>query len=195
MKSRKEKKDKSYFLGLILLLLSGFFVLLYFAPEEKPKAKDSADQQRELETKVNRHLFSTSQQIELQRKKMEVAVSDLADKKVSPSKGTEEPPSDIDFTPDPRAIALLKNLRRDTSSPSGPENSDDLIQAELFELEQLEHYSEEYKKEYARQFVENARKAGYNVKLNAEYKIISVAPIRKPAQNFNLFQSEGGAAQ
>ncbi len=196
MQNRRQKKDKSYLVGLILLLLSGVFIFLYFLPEQIPRLSNSVEKEKEFETKVNKHLFATSQQMELQRKKMEIETADLVDKKPSQSQTVESSEmGGVDFTPDPRAEALLNSLRREQKGTQGPENSNDLIQAELFELEQHQHYSEEYKKEYARQFIENARQAGYNVKMNDQYKIISVVPIRKPAQNFNLFQSEGGAAQ
>lgn len=195
MKHSKQKKDKSYLLGLTLLLLSGIFMFLYLLPDEKPKLNKTVQNEKEFESKVNKHLFSTSQKMELQRKKMEIETADIAAKRPSQSQNEESPERGVDFTPDPRATALLNILRREVNGSPGPEGSNDLIQTELFELEQLQHYSEEYKKEYARQFVENARQAGYNVKMNDQYKIISVTPIRKPAQNIDLFQSEGGAAQ
>ncbi len=38
------------------------------------------------------------------------------------------------------------------------------------------------KKEYARQFIENARLGGYHVELADDLSVISVTPIRKPSQ-------------
>lgn len=38
------------------------------------------------------------------------------------------------------------------------------------------------KKEYARQFIENARKGGYHIELDNNLEVIKVTPIRKPSQ-------------
>ena len=194
---KQEKKDKSYLFGLALLLLSGFFVFLFLLPES-PQVANSGNrvtQSKEFESKVNNHLFKTSQSIEISREKMKMEADQLAARGINPKSAVKEDFQGLDFSTDPRAEALLKELGRDVKESSGPTNADEAVQADLFESEQYQQYSEAYKKEYARQFIENARKAGYLIKLNDEYKVISVKAIRKPAQNMQLFPSSGGGAQ
>ena len=43
--------------------------------------------------------------------------------------------------------------------------------------------TEQEKKEYARQFIENARKDGYHIVLDDKFNVIKVMPIRKPSNN------------
>lgn len=194
MKNQKEKDDKSNAIPLLLLLLSGFFVFLFFLPEEKPLSPAARVQSKEFEDRVNKHLFHTSQKIEHTREKMRLETFELSQKGVK-SAGPPIPQGGLDLSTDPRVEALVRDLDRDAKESGGPKNPNELIQMELFEQEQFAQYSEEYKKEYARQFVENAKKAGYRIILNDQYKVISVVPIRKPAQDFKLFDSRGGTAQ
>jgi hypothetical protein len=196
MANNAQKKDKSYLLGLLLLLLSGFFMILFLIPEKKPQTGEgNLINAKAFEAKVNKHLFDTSQKMEMSREKMELEMKDLARKGVRPIQEQPEAPKDIDLSTDPRAETLLRELGRDVKAAGDPTSPNDLIQAELFEEQQLQDYSEEYKREYAHKFVENAKKAGYLVQLNDQYKVISVTPIRKPAQNFQLFDPNGHSAQ
>ncbi|MBC7466542.1 MAG: hypothetical protein H7256_11170, partial [Bdellovibrio sp.] len=54
--------------------------------------------------------------------------------------------------------------------------------AEPQTLESLKRQEETEKKEFARQYIENARKDGYHVILSPELKVLSVTPIRQPSQ-------------
>lgn len=195
--AKQKKQDKSYLLALALLLLSGFFVFLFLLPEGK-KTQDGfqsgAAQSKEFEEKVNKHLFHTSQSIEISREKMQIEVNKVENQGLGQGAPKEEFHK-LDFSTDPRAEALLRELGRDVKESNGPSNADEQVQADLFEAQQSQEYSEAYKREYARQFVENARKAGYIIKLNDDYKVISVKPLRKPADNFELFKTNGGGVQ
>lgn len=44
------------------------------------------------------------------------------------------------------------------------------------------------KEEYARQFIENARKGGYHIELSDELEVIRVTPIRKPSQEIDMVE-------
>lgn len=59
-------------------------------------------------------------------------------------------------------------------------NYEQQLQDKISIQEQNKEYNEAYQKEYARQFVENAEKGGYAVKLSDDYKVIGVKKIRKP---------------
>lgn len=194
--SKKKKKDHSRLLAVALLLLAGFFAFLFFLPESKsPKNSVKSAQSKEFEERVNRHLFKTSQSMELSREKMKIEADRLASQGVGALRPSPEKVHPLDLSTDPKTEALLQALGREARVSNGPSSPDEQIQADLFESQQLQEYSEEYKREYARQFVENARKAGYIIKLNDDYKVISVRPLRKPTQNMELFQSEGRAVR
>lgn len=195
MESKKD--DKSYLLPLLLLLLSGFFLYLFLMPEKKSATVTAATpsaHSKAYEDKVNRYLFQTSQRIELEREKAQLEASKLSDQDLHPAR-PEDRTTALDFSADPRQEALLKDLGREARNPDDPSNPQEEIQAELFQEQQDQAYSEEYKTEYARQFVENARKAGYEVKLSSDFKVLSVKPLRRPADNYQLFQNLGGGVR
>lgn len=193
---QEKKQDKSYLLALALLLLSGFFVFLFFLPEKDPKPDGkSITQSKKFEETVNRHLFKTSQTMQISRDKMQLEANQLVHRGIGPKNPEKTDVHELDLSTDPRAEALLKALGRNAPTTYGPVPPDQQIQTELFEAQQLEAYSEEYKKEYARQFVENARRAGYLIQLTSDYKVRSVQKLRQPAENFQMFNSDGVGAQ
>ncbi len=62
-------------------------------------------------------------------------------------------------------------------------NPDQIIQKQLFDSKAVSEYEELARAEYARQFVENARQHGYEIKLGPNYIVQSVKPLsmdRKP---------------
>jgi hypothetical protein len=192
---KKQKPEKSHVLPLLLLFLSAFFIFLFLIPEaKKPVTPEKTNvRSKEFEARVNRHLFETSQKMEHSRERMEIEASQANTNVQAVQEAPEA--KGVDLSVDPRAEALVQALGRDVKEPSDPKNPHELIQAELFEQEKFSQYSEEYKREYARQFIENAKKAGYIVKLNSDYKVISVTPVRNPAQDFKIFDAGGGSAQ
>ena len=44
------------------------------------------------------------------------------------------------------------------------------------------------KAEYARQYIENARKGGYHIELSDDLEVISVTPLRQPSQEVDSFE-------
>src|SRR5690606_34236769 len=83
-----------------------------------------------------------------------------------------------------------ENIGRGLKKNSLPADPHQLIQTDLFYDEVDQAQSEEYKKEYTRQFIENAKKDGWEIKVDANYKVISVRPLeRKPS--FYLIDGDG----
>lgn len=93
-------------------------------------------------------------------------------------------PEGFDLSSESSARDLAKDLNRDNVQNSAlPETPDQLIQSEIFNQQQLADYSAAYKEEYARQFVENARRAGWEVVLDEDFRVISTRRIRNPAHS------------
>lgn len=199
VKNGNEKKDRSLLIPVLFLVLSAFFIYLFMLPEPGAKtAKErSAEQAQRFEQKVNRHLFQTSQSLELNRQRAALEAARLSGQTVNagPAIDPEKESHPLDLSTDSRNDSLVKDLDRESKQPSLPKTPSELVQAELFEQEQLAAYSEEYKRAYAQKFIENARQAGYLVKLNDQYKVISVQPLRKPTNQYELFGAGGGAVQ
>lgn len=190
----KDKKDRLNLTPILFLLLAAFFVFLFLLPDDKAKSGKEVVQSKEFADKVNKHLFRTTQKMELTRERAAVEAAELASKGIDSNPGIDpmETAHPLDVSTDDRADALVKALGREVQSPGSAKAPSELIQAELFEAQQLNAYTESYKKEYARQFVENAKKAGYLVKLNDQYKVISVQRLKKPEVQYDLFESGSG---
>lgn len=57
------------------------------------------------------------------------------------------------------------------------------IRQEVFDKEMQAKSDQQDRLEYARQYIENARRAGYRLVLSEDLKVMSVTPIRKPSQD------------
>jgi hypothetical protein len=88
-------------------------------------------------------------------------------------------PTDLDFEADARERHLIGDLNRDRKkieSYLGPQSK---IQSQVLEDQALLQHQERMRREYAEQFVRNARAGGYEVVLDDNFNIKSVKPIRK----------------
>lgn len=79
---------------------------------------------------------------------------------------------------DPSKIPIEKQIWKDQPSKA---SLDDQFNQRVISQEQQKREDEEYKKEYARQVIENARKDGYQVVLDDNLEIIKIEPLRKPS--------------
>lgn len=132
---------------------------------------------------VSRHMWLTTQSQELAERKAkaqntvsspQVGQSILPVGEIDGFKGVDH---SADRNED-NALADLNRYRREIQ----PNSPDQIIQQGLADRERMETYAEEYRAEYARQFIENARRNGYEVQLNSDYVVISVRPLRPELQ-------------
>lgn len=191
-----EKKDRSLLLALLFFAVAGILVLYAFNEPSRSSVhgipKTTAEKQK-YEDRVNRHLMLTNEKIQLQKQSMVVDNQNLAPE-YSRTKGAE--PMDhevrgVDLSTDTHAADVAAELGRAPRSPKAPGTPDETIQSEIFNEQQEREYSAAYKAEYARQFVQNARKSGWEVKLTSDYKVLSVKPLRKPGADKESIFSEG----
>jgi hypothetical protein len=178
-KSQKpeKKRNEAALLGLLLLFAAGG-VLFFEAFSKKPiegQMEFTSLQSKETQKKVNRHLQETSRQIYLREQKAYIE-SQKSMKQLEKAKAQSPYKADQTDLPMPH----YEEPTRRFSMPSDP---NELIQEELFREQAERRYTEAYKKEYTRQFIENARADGWEIRVDSSYKIISVKPIRTPAES------------
>ncbi len=181
MKSRfSSSSDKAI---LVIFALAG--ALLVFGFIDKSFLSEKKVDRSKMQAAVNRHLLKTAEQLEMQKKRMQIESTKL-------NMTYLESKADQAYQPPKEGVNLIENQNSEsvasdlteTAAKGLTSNPMELIQHDLFVEEQRQKLSENYKKEYARQFIENARRGGYDIKLNDDFKIISVKPIRKPTQSF-----------
>lgn len=201
MADEKPQKEKSFLLALLLFIGAGLLLLLALDSESPQRglSSDSRAKTPEYEKHVNKHLMLTNDRLTMERQKMALENARVNDfRATTPQQAYSNSDSGLDLSVDRRAYEIANELgrgekKRDQQQPMTP---DEMIQRDLFESQQTQEYSQAYREEYARQFVENARRGGYKVILSEDLtRVISVQPIRRPSENMDLFQSNGEALQ
>lgn len=177
-------------LALLLFLGAGGLIFAYLGSENKSKnGVSSVTKSQKYEQSVNRHLMLTNERMELEKQRMALENAKLLNNSLKGARPQNGYANDdrLDLSTDTRPAEVANELGRgqkqeDIVSPH------DIVQKELFNEEQAQEYSQAYREEYARQFIENARRGGYNVKLSEDLsRVISVTPIRNPSADFEIF--------
>jgi hypothetical protein len=147
-----------------------------------PNQQIQNDQARESEL-VNKHLFMTDQAMELSKEKVAIQ-NQFANLKIGqsivPGKKFEPQQLGVDHSPDSNETTAFDDLNRYPKTITAT-NPDNIIQGQLRDQDETKRYEVAYREEYVRQFVENARRAGYDVQLNDDLVVVSVRPIRNPS--------------
>jgi hypothetical protein len=184
----KEKRQPGNFLVFLLLLAAGVCVLLALPDKSarsksdfsstNPKALPSA-YSPEVEDLVNKHLYMTSQKEDWAEKKMKAENTFMAPEVGHAILPSGKKSASLDHSADSYEGNAFNDLNRypkelNYASP------DEVIQGSLQDQQRQKTYDQIYRKEFARQFIENARQHGYNVKLNDDMVVISVTPIVNP---------------
>ncbi|WP_295906066.1 hypothetical protein [uncultured Bdellovibrio sp.] len=204
MTSQKSNKERSMFFALLLFIGAAGLIFAYLGAEDpKPKVAGPAPtaKSEKYEKSVNRHLMFTNEKMELERQRMQVENARLLNtdfNSTQPQRAYQNE-NHLDLSSDTRAQELANELGRGEKQEEYA-TPHDVVQRELFNAQQMREYSQAYKEEYARQFVENARRGGYKVILSEDLtRVISVTPLRNPSQSVNtnmqLFGSGSEALQ
>lgn len=192
MKQSAQDQKAAVLVILLLLGASAFAFLALQSPTgsadfASKSVKAASQQANELS---NSHLFLTSKRIELEQERRRLdnlqkaanSASEIVDgNQYHENYGVKEDGGRYE-------TSAYDDLRRyepevQATSPSYE------VQSSLFEKQKLAEYSEEYKLEYARQFVANARAAGYDVRLNSDFVVVSVSPITDRRGQMRVIQS------
>ncbi len=191
------KKQDSSILFLILLVAAGVFGALYLLwPESQTGGR--VDGKRvsattpQAQALVNKHLWIVSQQQEFAEKKRElenVFQSPQIGDSIWPVVENRRNFDGIDHSPDRNEQQAFKDLNR-YPKEFQMNNPDQVIQGQLADEQKLEAYKREYQAEYARQFIENARRNGYQVELDDNYVVIRVTPIPGGVSRESLPQAQ-----
>lgn len=195
MSNDKPQKEKSMLLALVLFLAAGGLIFAYLGGDTKKKsgAPSTVAKTKKFEQSVNRHLMLTNERMELEKQRMALENAKILNNPISATRPQKAYTNDdrLDLSSDTRAADVAKDLGR------GPRQEEiisphDVVQKEIFNEELARQQSQAYREEYARQFVENARRGGYNVKLSEDLsRVISVTPIRNPSADFQVFDGTG----
>ncbi len=197
MAEQKSSNDNNKLLAILLFLGAGILVLMSLGNDNSKSGGYAGTKKSEkFEKSVNKHLMLTNEKIEFERRRMEIENATGGDFNSTKAQETYNPQdSGLDLSSDSRAAEVADILGRGERKEGEPLNPHDVIQKELFNAQQEAAYSEAYKKEYARQFVENARRGGYKVYLDENYRVKQVIPLNRQPGSTDIFNTNGGAVQ
>jgi hypothetical protein len=188
-------------LALLLFIGAAGLIFAYFgsADSAQNSGKAAAARTGKFEGLVNKHLMYTNDKVELQRQRIQVENAQALSKgggRAAPPQVAYSNDGKLDLSSEDHASEIAKELGR---GPRRPEfnTPEDIVQQDLYNAQQAAEYNEAYREEYARQFVENARRGGYKVILSEDLsRVMSVTPIRNPGKNsFDVFGSGTDAIQ
>lgn len=191
----KSSKDGSVNknIALSLLLLFSSIGLFWFALKEEDEDLDNERVYlQQSENAINNHLKKTARKIE--EGKIKVQVENLQSKNAAnriemQSTDFSSTSHSNDFKSDPRLDELTQSLGKNKKEPAPPKSPKEVIQAQMYDNQQWNEYTLSYRQSYADKFVENARRQGWVIKLDSEYKIISAKPLKKDSRP-QLFPSD-----
>lgn len=177
--SEKRSQNTALMLFLLALVVGGAAVVFGWKTRAVEGAQTidltNVEQRRQLEISVNRHIQMTNRRIEIEKEKIRIEAGFAI-----PRVGTlvvherrENPTAPLDL----RGDRTEYNAARDTerrATVSQAQAADVVIHSEMADIQQRNAAEEIYRAEYARQYVEDARRNGYEVKLDAENRVISV---------------------
>jgi hypothetical protein len=182
---KTDDSNNKSLLGLLLLLGAlgiGTYAWLSETQEQSTRQTASQDVQdpvnrAKLENQVNRHVQSTNRQMEIEKEQIKMEAT-FNIPKVGQFVVQKDKVQKFDLSGD----TVEMNAARDLEGQRGVAMSaNDIIQGELVRQSQGGSPAvapaigdEEYRREYARQFIENARRNGYEVTLSPDLKVIGV---------------------
>lgn len=158
---------------MIVAVLFSYGAFFFYKKNQNSQAKLNKVQQSDfssvdVDRVVNKYLQETTTQMLVDRANARKAEEkELAS---STAKLNKAPKPIVAEAPIEQQIYTEKVEKTSASNDLASKVNDEILNQELD------------KKEYARQFIENARKGGYHVELANDLSVISVTPIRKPSQ-------------
>ena len=163
----------NYLIVAVLLIYGAyyFYQTKYFVNQHDSTSLKAPSPSVDVDNLVNKFMKQTAAQTVHDQYASQLALKKqlAVPIKINPS-NSEVHPEDI---PIERQIHQTEHLE----SPA------DAIRQEVFDKELQAKTDLQDRQEYARQYIENARRGGYHLVLSEDLKVISVTPIRKPSQN------------
>lgn len=189
MNTKKSKKEDNFFIRLIgiFFLVSSIFFCGYVVYEDRLNLNEgqtdfsSIRKNNELDA-INEHLRSVSDKIEYERIKTLVAnlkSHDGASDQIVREKQLKDSEPIVNFSDDPRTRQLAEELGRTNEIKNEPKDPRSLVYNSVIQERQAEKAKEAERRQQAKDFVANARKDGWIVTLDENFKIKSYRHIEE----------------
>ncbi len=163
-----------------LLIFLGVLILLS-SMRQRPARRIGADGiPRDLNEKIDRHLKAVDLEERLHRAAAEQANEAFSEQssRLAPAESMQYHPQPLRIKQERREGAIAQKQREDAlPSDYRVQTMDQQIYRGMALDQWLQDYDEKYREEYVKAFIENARRAGYAVKVNKRLEVTDVRPI------------------
>lgn len=198
------EKLLNYSIALVVIAIAVSFFLFKSQKQNQISTKNKMSDQ-EIDKVVNKYLQQALDQNKMNQWKTEKALLEArlkVEKDMEAMKRKQE--EEMQKIPADRQIWSESEMAKLANQGSGstaakPQESKALplqqpkaapqAQSEEFDINSM---TPEEKKEYARQYIENARRGGYLIELDDNMEVIKSTPIRKPTQQEDLVDNLNG---
>lgn len=190
---KKSKKDYSWIFLLLFFLGVGILFLVDDSQSQKnaqPQAKVGPVQidEKEKIQRVNQHMKEMAIQVERDRlRRAQEARNELKRAESGYAQEGYTHDQGLTFESEKSMEQLASELDRSQSLREDQLTPEQIVNNRLLDLQMEQKADMAYREEYARQFIENARAAGWEIRLGPNFEVLSVKKIRprKPS----LFES------
>lgn len=189
--SPKKEKDKSWI--FLLLLALGVLVILFSSQEPEnsktPERPQVSTFDPERSKRVDSHMKDTAYNLEADQRQRQIEAYQQLNKLHSTNtQSAYKPDEQFSLESDPYMQSLTDDLDRSRSSSQYPMTPEEIVQQRLYENQQLNKASQAYREAYAEQFIENARKAGWEIELGPNFEVLSVKKLKEKKRQPSLFE-------
>lgn len=156
--------------GLIFIFFLSYLNAKYQLFYNKPKVYKNDLSSIDSEKVINKYLKQTADKIVLDRRETKKILDEALKKQIQLLSQVPKSKNQISQLP------LEQQISKNTENAS------------FSQIVQNSEMNDFERQEYARQFIENARKGGYHIELSRDLKVISVTPLRLPSQDVDSFE-------
>jgi hypothetical protein len=191
-----QKSPINYSILALVVIVTAFTLFLFSNKKHKQEVEETYNppaienvQTGEVQSLVNKNLRETSEKIEQQQNRIKIENSAV---KINPRDlmpiTVKKPPAPLPLEPAKKQENSKNSLNQNPkfSPPIDRGSPRSVIEEELANKQADQMAKEKFKREYIRQYIENAKKDGWNVVVDSEGNIKSVSPIKK-TQKINIF--------
>jgi predicted membrane GTPase involved in stress response len=192
----ENRNFESILLSLAMGIVSLLLLLHVFSVKNYKKNKLVTAYSAETSQIVNKHLQQTASVIGLEQSRMareNLKTAPKIGEIIRPSNPTARLSYSVDHSPDRFEGNSINDIREKAQTQF--KRPEQVVLRELSDEEQLRFYKAMYKERYIQQFIENARRGGYEVELDENDVVVGVSKIKKPKVLLDLSEPLGRQAQ
>ena len=180
----------NYLIVLAIVALAGSFFYFndYKKKQTTPAAMSAEERERKVDQVVNKYIKQTTMENSLNQLKIDSALLEarrkiIADREAKRLKEEKE----LQKIPIEKQVVTEAELQAQAAAMQAqfPAQQPEMPQETELNVKKM---TQAEKEAYAREYIENARKGGYQIELSEDLEVIKATPIRKPSQQSDTVQ-------